>query len=73
MDPYAVCRHIRHYHEKNGYAPRRSELGCSEEEVEMLIQNGILQILSLYEGGPMVGVVLTDKGHSMSQKRRRTR
>jgi hypothetical protein len=73
MDPYALCRHVRHYHEKNGFAPLRSELGCSEEEAEALIRNGILQVLPLYEGGPPIVVVLTDKGYRMAQEKRKAK
>lgn len=73
MDPYAICRHVRHYHAKNGYAPRLPELGCSVEEAAALIRNGIIEVLPLYEGGPAVGVVLTDKGFRMAQERRKTR
>ena len=30
-DPYDVCRRIKRYHEKNGYAPTRETAGISAE------------------------------------------
>ena len=69
-DPYEVCRYIRHYRQKNGYAPRRGECGCSEAFIDQLVENGIVEVLPLYEGGPPVGVVLTEKGARMAEGRR---
>jgi len=69
-DAYAVCRYVRHYHEKNGYAPDRDMLKVSTEFVDLLIQNGVIEELSLYEGGPPILVVLTEKGMRMSKEQR---
>jgi len=69
-DAYAVCRYIRHYHEKNDYAPARTMCGCSEEFLDQLVTNGVVEVLPLYEGGPPVKVVLTEKGARMADKRR---
>jgi hypothetical protein len=67
MNPaYAICRYVRHYHAKNGYAPKRAELGCEAEFVDKLVANGVLRLLPLYEGGPPIAVVLTDKGSRMA-------
>jgi len=70
MDAYAICRYVRHYHEKNGYAPDRSKLGCDDAFVALLIKNGIIEELPLYEGGPPVLVTLTEKGARMASKKR---
>ncbi len=63
---YSVCRYVRHYHEKNGCAPVLGMLPCDEGFARRLIENGILDILPTYEGGPAIGIVLTDKGRRMS-------
>lgn len=70
VNPYEVCRYIRHYREKNGYAPGRRECICSEAYLDQLIENGVVKVLPLYEGGPPVGVVLTEKGAQMAERRR---
>jgi len=41
-------------------------LPCDEGFARRLIENGILDILPTYEGGPAIGIVLTDKGRRMS-------
>jgi hypothetical protein len=68
-EPYVTCRYVRHYHAKNGYAPRVSELPCGEEYARQLQANGIIDVLPLYDGGPPVGVVLTEKGLRMAGAR----
>ena len=65
-DAYAIARYVAHYRAKNGYAPRPGLLCCSADEVEALVRNGVIEICPLYEGGPPVCVVLTDKGRRMS-------
>lgn len=67
-DAYAVCRYVRHYHAKNGYAPNREMCGCSSEFFDQLVENGVIEVLPLYEGGPPVGVVLTEKGARMANR-----
>ena len=69
-DAYAVCRYVRRYHEKNGYSPDRDMLGVSTEFADLLIQNGVIEELALYEGGPPILVVLTEKGARMSKEQR---
>jgi hypothetical protein len=70
VDAYAIARYVSHYHAKNGYAPKRGELGCSNEDEDALERNGVLKFQPLYAGGPAIVVVLTDKGLRMSQGRR---
>jgi hypothetical protein len=70
LDPYAVARHVHHYARKNGYAPRMGELGVPEHYVRALARNGVLELRPLYEGGPALGVVLTDKGLRMASEPR---
>jgi sulfur relay (sulfurtransferase) DsrC/TusE family protein len=74
-DAYEVCRYVRHYFEKNGYAPNREVLHAHTPALflEQLIENGIIRELPLYEGGPPVLVVLTEKGHQMATAKRRRR
>jgi len=67
-DAYAVCRYVRHYLTKNGYAPSRGMCGCSVEFVDQLAANGVVEVLSLYEGGPPIKVVLTEKGQRMAAR-----
>lgn len=66
-DAYEVARFVAHYHAKNGYAPRISELGVTAEQMELLLRNNILELRPLIEGGDPVGVVLTEKGLVMSR------
>ncbi len=68
-DPYEVCRRVKRYHEKNGYAPKRSELGCDDAYVDALVKNGVIELRDLYDGGPKICVVLTDKGMRMAERR----
>jgi len=70
-DAYEVCRHIRHYTQKNDYAPARTMCGCSEGFLDQLVTNGVVEVLPLYEGGPPVKVVLTEKGFRMATSERR--
>lgn len=63
---YALCRYVRHYHAKNGYAPRRADLACSQEVFDALVANGVLEVLPLYEGGPPIAIVLTEKGERLA-------
>ena len=72
-DVYAICRHVKRYHEKNGYAPGREMIDCSDEFFEQLIKNDVLVIRPLYEGGTPVKVFLTDKGFRMANEERRRR
>ena len=66
-EPYVTCRFVRDYQRKNDYAPRVSELPCGEEYAKQLQANGVIEVLPLYEGGPPVGVVLTEKGRRMAE------
>jgi hypothetical protein len=72
-DAYAVCRHIQHYYSKNGYAPAPEMLHCSIAFLGQLITNGVVEMLPLYESGPLVKVVLTDKGLRMANTERKAR
>lgn len=71
-DSYELCRKIRHYSQKNGYAPKRDELAhwCAPEFLELLVLNDVVSLVPLYEGGPLVCVVLTPKGARMAAKDR---
>jgi hypothetical protein len=72
VDAYAVARYVRHYGAKNGYAPRVADLpDCTAEDVGLLVKNGIVTVETIYDGGPPVAVVLTDKGRRMADERRR--
>lgn len=68
-DAYVVCRYVRHYHAKNGFAPKRSMLGCSEAFVDLLEKNGVITLRAIYGDGPMLDVFLTDKGLRMAEGR----
>ena len=68
-DAYEVCRFVRRYRSKNGYAPRAAELPCDAEFVQQLVTNGVVDVLPLHDDGPPVGIVLTDKGLRMSERR----
>ena len=70
-DAYAVCRYIRHYHQKNGYAPTPEMCHCSIAFIGQLVRNGVVEVRPLYEGGPLVKVVLTEKGQRMANTERR--
>lgn len=71
-DVYDVCRYVRHYHQKNGYAPSVGMLlGATREYVDLLVKNGIIEVLPLHEKGPPVVVVLTEKGFRMATAQRR--
>jgi hypothetical protein len=75
-DPYDICRQIRHYHQKNCYAPKRYEVEswCGGAEFfEKLIANEIVEVLPIAEHGPPVAVVLTEKGYRMATVERRAR
>ena len=68
-DAYEICRHIRHYHQKNSYAPKRAEVEhwCgSAEFFEQLIANDVVEVLPIAEHGAPVAVVLTEKGYRMA-------
>jgi len=59
----AACRYVLHYYRKNGYLPLIGQLFTVTPEVEdLLVQDGVLQRVPLYEGGPLIHVALTDKG-----------
>jgi len=74
MDAYAVTRYVRHYRAKNGYSPRPAELpDCGPGDIEALVKNDIIVVLSLHEGGPLVCVMLTDKGLRMATETRKRR
>lgn len=70
-DAYEVCRYVRHYRAKNGYAPSREELGCAPDFIDQLVANGIVELCPLYAGGPPVKVVLTEKGYRMAAAERK--
>jgi hypothetical protein len=73
-DPYEICRHIRHYYQKNNYAPKRDEVEhwCGGAEFfEQLVKNDVVEVLPIAEGGPPVAVVLTEKGFRMATVERR--
>jgi hypothetical protein len=70
-DAYDVCRYVQHYWRKNGYGPDTT--GLEPFFVEQLVQNGIIEVLPLYEGGPPVAMVLTEKGTRMANTERRRR
>ena len=70
-DAYAVARFVRRYQQKNGYAPSPRECGCTDADTALLVKNGVIELLPLYEGGPAIRVALTDKGHRMAQKQGR--
>lgn len=69
VDAYAIARYVRHYHAKNGYSPRRGMLGCSAETEDMLVRNGVIELRPIWENGPAICIVLTDKGRRMSERR----
>jgi hypothetical protein len=73
MDAYDVCRHVRRYIQKNGYAPTLGMLDCTTEEAAQLVTNGVLEGFSLYEGGPITAYRLTDKGLRMAEAPRKRR
>lgn len=56
-----LCRYVRHYQAKNGYAPALEMIGTQQEREELRARCLVL-LVSLYEGGPPVKVVLTAKG-----------
>lgn len=72
-DAYEICRHVKRYHEKNAYAPKRSELGAPDDFVDLLVKNGVIEILPITPNGPPVAVVLTDKGQRMAEANQRKR
>lgn len=65
---HQVCRYVRHYRAKNGYAPTREDVGCDSAFFDLLVEGGVLEVLPLYEGGPPIGVVLTDKGLRVAER-----
>jgi hypothetical protein len=67
-DARAICRYVRHYQAKNGFAPRAAQLGCEAAFLDKLVANGVLEILPLYDGGPPIAIVLTDKGRRMADR-----
>jgi hypothetical protein len=66
VDPYDVCRQVAYYQNKNGYAPLRSQIGCTEQEVDLLVANGVIELFALHDRGPKIKVALTDKGRRMA-------
>lgn len=67
MDAYEVCAYLKHYIEKNGYALKRADLlDCTDEEVDKMVANGILELRPLFDGGPLICVCLTEKGRRMA-------
>lgn len=66
FDAYAICRYVKHYHEKNGYAPTRGMLGAPDEFVGKMVENEIIKIVPIGPGLPPTAVLLTDKGYSMA-------
>jgi len=69
-NPYDICRRIKRHHEKNGYPLKRIELPCDDAFVDKLVKNGVIELHALYEGGPQVCVMLTDKGLRMAKEGR---
>lgn len=63
--PRAICSYVRHYRAKNGYAPRVADLPCAATHTETLERSGFIELCALYEGGPKILVVLTDKGERL--------
>jgi len=57
-----LCRYVRHYQAKNGFAPVRATLGCTDAELTQLALLRLVELVPLYEGGPPVKIHLTDKG-----------
>lgn len=72
-DAYEVCRYVQHYTRKNVYAPKRTQIGCSEAFLDQLVANGVIEVLPLYKGGPAICVVLTEKGRRMAATERKRR
>ena len=77
-DAYDVCRRLKRYHQKNGYTMRVNspELGLmsvTREFLDLLVKNGIVEVLPLYEGGTPVAIGLTDKGYRMATAERKRR
>jgi|GEM_PF-2109057 hypothetical protein len=65
--PFAVrhvCRYVRHYIKKNGYAPTRAMVGVPED-VEAAVALGYLARASFNENGPPLLVILTETGRKM--------
>jgi hypothetical protein len=81
-DPYSVCRYVRHYQSKNGYAPRIQQLvGADVEYACELAKNGIIELWPPAGGKQQDDetptsfylVTLTEKGFRMSQEQRHAR
>jgi hypothetical protein len=72
-DAYAFAKFVRHYKARNGYAPLTTspEVGLMDADVDALARNEIIALLPLVEGGPKIGIVLTDKGLRMATTERR--
>ena len=72
-DAYEICRRVQQYVQKNGYSPKRDELTarwCEPAFLELLVLNEVVELLPLYESGPLVCVVLTPKGARMAARER---
>ncbi len=72
-DAYEICRRVQQYVQKNGYSPKRDELTarwCTLKFLELLVLNDVVSLVPLYEGGPLVCVVLTPKGARMAARDR---
>lgn len=72
-DAYAVCRYVKHYHQKNGYAPTIEMIGALHvtlEYLEQLVKNGVVTLQPICENGPAIKIFLTDKGYRMADGRR---
>ena len=70
-DAYEICRYVKRYHEKNGYAPAPGMLDCDADFVALLVKNGIIEVHALYDQGAPAMVFLTDKGMRMATTERR--
>jgi len=68
-----LCKYVRHYAAKNGFAIRIGMLGRTLDEERLLESHGYVEILPLYEGGPKVGIVLTNKGFALTEEAVRVR
>jgi len=62
QEVYALCRYVRHYQAKNGYAPRCGEVMASQELLTELEKRGIIELVPAVDRGPKLFIRLTDNG-----------
>jgi hypothetical protein len=63
-----ACAAIEAYIVKNGYAPTYSH-ACFQHDVacvQAMLEAGLIEKAPLYEGGPLVKVLLTEKGAAVA-------